>query len=651
MVLQSQSQVVRLDEGRWKLSEETRQQHLASVRDASDLLQQVKITFSKTFDVLPEGTQVRWADFKERFLVPLVYELGARTYHIVTGMQGTTFGETSSYLQFVSRFDVTSRPVIRNCISAFIDPQSEPIRQYMLRLLNTAFLAQALMLPGSSVSALLMRTEQPLRFIIFVDTNYLFSLMGLHEHPADEVVRALRDIVTQASGRVDIKFYVLPSTVQEAQQTIAIYYEQLAAIQLTRPLARAIRDGRSGLSGIPLMYVKNAYKDGDLVSAKDYLAPYMNNFVEIARSKGVELYNAPVDSLSADQAVIDDLTAQLEYEKRKSERTSDRYRRKPYEAVRHDMILWHFAKGKRPSGIASPLDAVAWVVTLDNRLIRFDEFKKAVPPVCIHPTVLLQVLQLWVPGSDALNAALMDSLRAMLPSNFDHATEKTTIRIARVLSRYELGDLDHDTIARILLNDAVRSRIEEVKSEEEERSVIESELVGVNRELRVQLDRYKREYEKHNRQLVGENRRYREETRQLHDDIDGLKGRLGHQMAEKQDEVAKRRVLERRVATFQTVGLGLIGTLATWGVCGYIAFLTPLFPWDQNLIAKITLAFIVLAIGVGTGTSIAGLLGRKSEVIQNDRWVGRLAKFARWCWGVVGSLVLVLLSFLLSISR
>ena len=95
------------------------------------------------------------------------------------------------------------------------------VRRYVLGLLNTAFLVRALTLPAGAVQELLRRTKTRLQMRIFVDTNFLFSLLGLHTNPADDVVHALHELIEKMPSRVDVKLYMLTCTMDEARGTIA----------------------------------------------------------------------------------------------------------------------------------------------------------------------------------------------------------------------------------------------------------------------------------------------------------------------------------------------------------------------------------------------------------------------------------------------
>jgi hypothetical protein len=79
--------------------------------------------------------------------------------------------------------------------------------------------------------------------------------------------------------------------------------------------------------------------------------------------------------------------------------------------------------------VESPTEAKYWVVTVDYRFLGFDEYKRqnttASIPIVVHPTTLIQLLQLWVPRTQEFEEAIVRSLRfAFLFHEFDPIQRK-----------------------------------------------------------------------------------------------------------------------------------------------------------------------------------------------------------------------------------
>ena len=490
---------------------------------------------------------------------------------------------------------------------------------------------------------------------VFIDTNFLFSLLGLHVNPADDVVRALHELIDRMPSRVDVKLYMLPCTMDEARETIARYQDRLSSFYLTRPIAEAIRQGKLNLSGISATYVQEAYDGGQRVSAKDYFAPYLNDFIGVARSKGVEIFNVSLDELRMNQDVIDDVAQQMEWEQN---RPQDRA--KSYETLLHDMMLWHFARRQRPERIDSPLDARAWVATIDYGLLRFDSFKRRAnpqePPVCLHPTVLLQILQFWAPNSESLEAALMTSLRPV-PLRFDSEAEKVTVKIISTLSRFEeIDDLSVETVTNVVLSDAVRGRITRAESSEEELEAVRMGVVEENRLLEMRADKYLQDakslfktveerdtaigtLEDKIEVTVGELEAAgaalgAEEARK--DELEAQLAKAQRDVAAVTEEMRTAELLRRAYRSAIGWGLGVAGV----GSGITIAIVTILRERITSVSAMASAIAIGVILAVALGTEKGHRVLRQTDLVGTSRVSECLSMCKKWCWGVLTALVI-----------
>ena len=301
--LQSAGRVIRQARDQFTLSEAARSECQELLEEGKARTATVKAEFARVFDDLPSGINISWETFQTELLIPLVSELGAKTYQVLTGDQ-IDIEEASSSLAFLGRVPPEDRKAVSDRIVRFVDPTSQSVRSYVLRLLNTAFLIQALTLSEGAMATVVSRTRQRLKLRIFVDTNFLFSLIGLHENPADDVVNALHDLIGKMKSRVDVKLYMLSCTMDEARKSIAGYEERLSGFHFNRRIRKVLEGETARLSGITLKYIQDSLNAERPLSAKQYFKTYRDNFVTVARSKGVELYNAPLDALRMDQAVL-----------------------------------------------------------------------------------------------------------------------------------------------------------------------------------------------------------------------------------------------------------------------------------------------------------------------------------------------------------
>ena len=156
------------------------------------------------------------------------------------------------------------------------------------------------------------------------------------------------------------------------------------------------------------------------------------------------------------------------------------------------MVLWHFVNDRRPTYTESFSDAQSWVVTIDYGLLRYDRDhhnQSVGKPVCIHPSMLVQMLRFWLPRDDNFETAVLDSLRIpFIFRSFDSESEKVTLRILEALTRFELGDISPATLAQVLVDDAVNAGFKETKEQDAENALAEHGLSTVESELRTSLE-------------------------------------------------------------------------------------------------------------------------------------------------------------------
>lgn len=501
--LQKNRQLVATFDGHVRLSERARLKFERDLKEAEDLEIDVKALFIDLIshactslaieEVTPETC---WDNFNRNFLQPLIREVGANTYQLISGE--TPFLESTRIGQFLDTYPEGIRLEFHSAATSFLDPKNSKVRSWILRSLTAYFFVEATSLSEETLTALARASGSDPTFIVFVDTNLLISILGLQES-IDEAGKLLVELTRLLSGRIKITLYALPSTVDETKALLLSKQIKLSGLRLTPNLTEAALG--ADLDRIDLKFIQEYQRRGKL-TAENYFEPYISGLLTVMRERGVEIFNEPVEGYLTKQAVLDDIVLQQEYEKEKVVPKP-----KTYSQLRHDMVLWHFVEDRRSPRIESPLEAKYWILTFDYRLRAFDAFKRKRPakpvPVCLHPSTFIQMLQFWLPRTPEFEEAILGSMRIpFLSQNFDHYSERVTLDILRALGRYEdVGDLNTESISEILMSKALREKISTQKNDEEEQfKIVRDELIqrhlAAERELqevRNQAERFKNE--------------------------------------------------------------------------------------------------------------------------------------------------------------
>lgn len=498
--LEEKSRVVRGANDRIKLAEQERRHIKARYKEAKALDKRVKDRFQAKIrqyceDLTDQSGDI-WDEFVEKALVPLIRKLGAKAYNIVTGK--TTTVAQRHLTRFLNHFNPTYRRQLREAIQDFLDPSNESVRQYVLRYLNAYFCFSAAGVDRETLDGLTKSNNTKPKFRLFVDTNFLFSLLDIHDNPANEAAQRLAALTKTIAKYVDVEFRVVPLTIKEAKAVLAYTKNKLKDTRINATLARAAQE--TYLSGIEKKFFSRCAESQETLSVEAYFEPYLENLSNMCEQSSVHLHNAKLESYHKEnQSCIDDINYLHDIEEAKEDG-------KGYEAIRHDMSLWHFVRENRRYA-ESPLEAVYWVLTVDNNLLRFDQRKvetEDLPlPICIDPSTLVQLLQFWVPRSEETDKAVVGALRLpFLFEEFDKEAEEVTISILNAMSRYEnLDDVDPSTATQILTDEALRDAIYNTDDEDKQQEYIESALLQENQRKASKLEKAREKVKKQESQL------------------------------------------------------------------------------------------------------------------------------------------------------
>ncbi|WP_087688345.1 hypothetical protein [Pandoraea sp. PE-S2R-1] len=421
-----------------------------------------------------------WVSFENDYLYPLIAQSGANTLNLISG--GDAKLPTEGLSSVMEAVPEDLREQVTHAVIEFLDPSNDHARQFILKRVAATFFVGAVSLEGTTIDALDKKRTRKSAIKLFLDTNTLFSVLSLHDNDENDSVQSLMAMNRNAHSPVQLKLFVFPETIEEATRVLSASMNHLGSHPIPANLARVGKN--ANLSGVFGRYFKAAAESNMGLSPREYFEPYITGLTGILKTRGIEVIDRSLQVSATDQALIDDVLEMQEHESRKAED-----RRKNYDAIRHDVFVWHCVERARPAGLASPLDASEWFVTLDKRLMGFDAFKrggrKNYVPICIDPSSFIQYAQFWTPRSADFERALFGSLRLpLLFRDFDSDTEDVTMSILRRMATFEtVHTFSTAELQTILLDRAVRTRFQMARSDEEEIEIIRDELLAVHESI------------------------------------------------------------------------------------------------------------------------------------------------------------------------
>lgn len=481
-------------------------------RDVEKLESDIKASENIFYNILDfhkyEGDSAQlWNNFRTDVIWPLISELGAATYYIIK-KQKSNIADLKIVKQFLSRFPQLESKKVQNTIQSFILSEDASVKNFLLSQMTASFCATSCNLNKTDLNRISCNSENPIEFTLFLDTNFIYSILQLHDNTANDAADALLNLIHNCPDGIKIKAYVLPTTIDETKSNLHANYLHVRSIQASQNISQV---GENVLSGVLKRYFRTVGKQATMGQADQYFKPYIDNLISILRDKGIELYNQKLESYRTRSDVIDDINNRISHE---SQKHGDNGKR--YETLLHDIILWHVVTDQRNMRVDSIVDAKFWIATIDYSFLGWDEYKRrsqtSSVQVCLHPSSLVQMLQLWVPRDAKMENALLDTLRLpFFHQEFDAEAEKLTISILETISHFEnASSLSADAVEKVVVNNALRSKIALTKDEKQKIKLVKDAFVDQNKLLESKLEHANRAVLEKSTELIEQTKKHEE---------------------------------------------------------------------------------------------------------------------------------------------
>lgn len=453
--LTTENAIIRISPVAYKLSESGIERIIIEIKEHLEAEKLAADSFKALFrEHCPDlSGEEQWLRFNEEFLHALVRELGARTYELILNNADRVV-EHPAVQSYIGRYSAKNRENIKKVILAFFAPKQLAARRYILRKITTYYCLEAEALSPETIRLICPAGAQPVTWKLYLDSNVLFAFLGLHDAKSNETVQTLLSLIHDVREYIRIQFYVTPATLAETSKVLKRNIELLKNIRAEQHLASP--PAMLEYNGIAQKYFSDNGRSFGVVSVDEYFSPYVHNLSAIIRSKGIEIYLANIEEYKTDKNVADDITTAQSIAGSGADK----------EKIEHDVMLWHFIKDIRPGMIESPVYASDWIMTDDAGALEFDVKKRGAIgygdiPVCIHPSSLLEALQLWVPRSETFERAVSNSRRLpFLMRGFDAESETVTVKILQTMLRFEqIENLTGDVMASILVNTVLTNKL------------------------------------------------------------------------------------------------------------------------------------------------------------------------------------------------
>ena len=367
------------------------------------------------------------------------------------------------------------------CIKAFFMTLTPERTKYLAQLLDGTFTFFALTV-DQATSAYLSHSIS--RLDLFLDTNFIFDLLGLHTQPSPDVsqllVRTIREL------KLPFHLYYHEETLDEIQRTIEGMAQRITQRKWQPSVSRAlVRLGN--LSGLELAYHQ---RNSDSPIDPDIFLSKYRGVVHLLADQGLKPFKPSPRHGANDTYERAELVARYgDFMK-----VHRPWHPKAYETLKHDIEVWWTVRSRRREGV-SILDCGALLLSIDYYFYAFDSSlstgRRQLGLVAL-PNQVLQLLRPLLPQDDQLDRCFVETF-ALPQFRMAHtAYEETIPTVAQYIDQYK--DIPEETAVRILTDHVLLDGLKGVSPESETFfSTIENALVNLNSELLEEKEALRRE--------------------------------------------------------------------------------------------------------------------------------------------------------------
>ena len=300
-ILISQRILIKTEMGKYCLEENTLSDYEILFQKEKEIINYVKERFfslAKKYCHTIDGDNL-WADFNEIFLNPLIQEIGAKTYDLLNTSNIIDFDRNQSFLLFIKKYSESTYQ-INKIISEFLSVEDERIRKYILQKLSSYFFTEATSLKPEVIDKIYELSKIQTSMKVFVDTNFLLTILDLHDNPSNEATNSLLELLKEVKNKVDIKFYILPHSIREFQNLIRKTRDYIKSLKPSMQYFKVINESEE-FSGLIKKYSQKCEQQNMVLNIDEYFEPYLENLSILLKSKKVEIHNENLDRYSLDQ--------------------------------------------------------------------------------------------------------------------------------------------------------------------------------------------------------------------------------------------------------------------------------------------------------------------------------------------------------------
>ena len=361
---------------------------------------------------------------------------------------------------------------LRAAISGFFERPTAERTRYVAQLLDGTFSFFAL--TANEVTAVYVRGQlAPLK--LFLDTNFIFGLLDLHENPLSDVSKELIELIKDQGFPFTLHYH--ERTLREIEHTLDSVASRLRSRRWSPEVSRAACK-MHWVTGIERAYHR---QNGESPVDVDVFLSKFEHIEDLLRDQGIRMYRTAQGHEPTVEQKGELIAEYLAYvEKHRPNRPP-----RPYEAADHDIVVWLELQHLRRRG-KTALEVGALFLSADVLFSQFDWNKlrrgKDRVATVVLPGQFLQILRPFARTSDDFDRRFVQAfaLPEFRSVHSDYA--EVASGVLSYITMYK--DMAEETAVRLLANDLLIRQLKGVEEGTPEfAELIESALANDNQVL------------------------------------------------------------------------------------------------------------------------------------------------------------------------
>lgn len=387
-------------------------------------------------------------------------------FSIRKGSSETDIDLSSILNKYLNRInDPKLSKVFKKYIENFADEVSSESLDYLMQLANKSEAFFALGLSKEEYEHLYK--DIVFDWTIFVDTNFLYSILDLHSHRDSEATKALIEV----GKSLKIKFQYLNITLKELQNQ-SKDFDSVIPQNLNRVQIQALIKSDK-IDDLTMRYFEKKLEDMDNTP---HPLDVVGHAIANLKNKGITIHRFPFDQLSSQEDFLKDqeskyMTFLKALDEQRQEKGLSIRGAKDIRQIEHDIFLREAIIYLRDSRVDSISDVKYLGVTLDKKLIKYDHYlimkkKDGVNvPTFFSPSMLLKKLLKYSPvKSDDYRRAFLKTISTPALDN-NSLTSKIAIRSVKYF--HNMGISDEKMILNCIKDEMFLTKFKDLESNDE----------------------------------------------------------------------------------------------------------------------------------------------------------------------------------------